>query len=91
MTDKVKAGLVNAGSTGQVHPETPAYRNPKAELVAVSIMLLEAAKKRAANYRNLSVYDHQRPILTDNALQVGLFSSFFMQGAGDKPAPCNTT
>lgn len=75
MTTKVNVGLIGAGRIGRVHAENLAYRIPEANVVAVSDLMLEAAKKCAADFQIPSVYQDHRAILEDKAVEAVIICS----------------
>jgi len=75
MTKKINAGLIGAGRIGRVHAEHLAYRVPDANLVAVSDIFVEAARKVAADFQIPAAYqDHQR-IMEDDSIDAVIICS----------------
>ncbi len=75
MTTKVNVGLIGAGRIGRVHAENLAYRIPEANVVAVSDVMLDAAKKCAADFQIPAAYQDHRAILEDKAVEAVIICS----------------
>lgn len=75
MTKNINIGLIGAGRIGRVHAEHLAYRVPDANLVAVSDIFVEAARKVAADFQIPAAYqDHQR-IMEDDSIDAVIICS----------------
>ena len=72
---KINVGLIGAGRIGQVHAEHLAYRIPDANLVAVSDIFVDAAKKLAVKFQIPSVYKDHRRIMEDPSIDAVIICS----------------
>jgi len=61
----INLGILGAGRIGRVHAENLAYRIPGVKLLAVADVIVDAAKKLAADLSIPNVYDNPRAILDD--------------------------
>jgi myo-inositol 2-dehydrogenase/D-chiro-inositol 1-dehydrogenase len=75
MRERINVGLIGAGRIGRVHAENLKYRIPEAELVTVSDVFVEAAKKLGADLGVSSVYQDPRRILDDPRIDAVLICS----------------
>ncbi|MBU0510710.1 MAG: inositol 2-dehydrogenase [Chloroflexi bacterium] len=75
MTKKINVGLIGAGRIGRVHAEHLAYRIPNANLVAVSDIFVEAAKKVAADFQIPAAYQDHRRIMEDTSIEAVVICS----------------
>lgn len=75
MTTQINVGIIGAGRIGRVHAENLAYRIPQANLVAVSDVFLEAAKKCAADFHIPAAFDDHRRILDDPSIEAVIICS----------------
>jgi len=75
MTQKINVGLIGAGRIGRVHAEHLAYRVPGANLVAVSDVFEEAAKKVAADFQIPDAYQDHRRIMEDETIEAIIICS----------------
>ena len=75
MTQKINVGLIGAGRIGRVHAEHLAYRVPGANLVAVTDVIEEAAKKVAADFQIPDAYQDHRRIMEDETIEAIIICS----------------
>jgi myo-inositol 2-dehydrogenase/D-chiro-inositol 1-dehydrogenase len=75
MSKKLKLGIIGAGRIGRVHAETLAFRIPQAEVLMVSDVRLEAAKKLAADFQVPKAFEDYHEILNDKEIQAVLICS----------------
>jgi myo-inositol 2-dehydrogenase / D-chiro-inositol 1-dehydrogenase len=73
--NKINVGVIGTGRIGRLHAENLMYRLPKAELLAVSDIYVEAAQEVAANLGIPAVYEDHRRILDDDRIDAVLICS----------------
>ncbi len=69
MTERVRVGVIGAGSIGYLHCQSLAHRVPEAELAAVADLDLEAAQRAAALSRGAGATPDHRTILADASIR----------------------
>jgi len=72
---RVNVGLIGAGRIGKLHGRHLAFRLPDANLVAVADVVLEAARKCAAEYRVAAAYKDYRRLLEDADIEAVVICS----------------
>jgi len=72
---KINVGVIGAGRIGRLHAENLMYRIPEANLVAVSDILVDAARQVAAGLGVKAAYQDYRPILDDKDVDAVLICS----------------
>jgi myo-inositol 2-dehydrogenase/D-chiro-inositol 1-dehydrogenase len=75
MTHEIRIGLIGAGRIGRVHAKHLAHRIPGAQLVAVSDIYVEAARKLAAELEVPAAYQDYRRVLEDERVEAVLICS----------------
>ena len=75
MTKMINVGLIGAGRIGRVHAEHLVYRVPDANLVAISDIFVEAAKKVSADFQILAAYQDHRRIMEDKTIDAIIICS----------------
>ncbi len=75
MTKVTNVGLIGAGRIGRVHAETLAHRIPRAKLMAVADIFLEAAQKCAVDFQISSAYTNHQEILDDPEIEAVVICS----------------
>jgi myo-inositol 2-dehydrogenase/D-chiro-inositol 1-dehydrogenase len=75
MSEKLCVGLIGAGRIGRVHAENLAYRLPEAQLLAVSDIIVEAARSLAADYQVPEAHADHRRILENKAIEAVVICS----------------
>jgi myo-inositol 2-dehydrogenase/D-chiro-inositol 1-dehydrogenase len=75
MKTVIRVGLIGAGRIGRVHAENLVYRVPRASLVAVSDLFVEAAQALAAELAIPAAYQDHRSILEDEGIDAVLICS----------------
>jgi len=73
--DRINVGIIGTGRIGRLHAENLMYRLPKAELLAVSDIYVEAAQEVAARLRVAAAYEEHRRILEDERIDAVLICS----------------
>ena len=63
--EKLKVGIIGAGRIGQVHAKSITYHIPQAEIVAISDIYVDGAKKVAAELGIPNAYQDYHDILND--------------------------
>lgn len=72
---KLKVGIIGAGRIGQVHAKSITYHIPQAEIVAISDIYVEAAKKAAQELGIPSYYQDYHEILNNPEIEAVLICS----------------
>lgn len=75
MTDSLNVGIIGAGRIGQVHAEILAYHIPTTNVLAVSDIFEEAAKKCAGTYQIPVAYRDHRSILDNPDIEAVIICS----------------
>lgn len=75
MTKVTNVGLIGAGRIGRVHAETLAHHIPRAKLMAVADIFLEAAQKCAVDFQISSAYTNHQEILDDPEIEAVVICS----------------
>jgi myo-inositol 2-dehydrogenase/D-chiro-inositol 1-dehydrogenase len=70
MTKTINVGVIGAGRIGRVHAENLAYRIPGVKLVAVADVMVDAAKKLAAELGIPAAYQDHRTVMQDPQVDV---------------------
>lgn len=73
--EKLKVGIIGAGRIGQVHAKSITYHIPQAELVAVSDIYVDSAKKLAQELGIPNYYEDYHDILNDPEIKAVLVCS----------------
>ena len=73
--DCINVGIIGTGRIGRLHAENLMYRLPKAELLAVSDIYVEAAQEVAASLGVAAAYEDHRRILEDDRIDAVLICS----------------
>lgn len=73
--EKLKVGIIGAGRIGQVHAKSITYHIPQAELVAVSDIYVDSAKKLAQELGIPNYYEDYHDILNDPQIKAVLICS----------------
>ncbi len=73
--EKLKLGIIGAGRIGQVHAKSITYHIPNAEVIAVSDIYVESAKKLAEEMSIPNYYQDYHEILNDPAVDAVLICS----------------
>lgn len=73
--EKLKVGIIGAGRIGQVHAKSITYHIPQAEIVAISDIYFEGAKKVAAELGIPNAVEDYHEILNNPEIQAVLICS----------------
>lgn len=73
--EKIKVGIIGAGRIGQVHAKSITYHIPQAEIVAISDIYEEGAKKVAQELGIPNYYKDYHEILNDKSIDAVLICS----------------
>lgn len=73
--EKLKVGIIGAGRIGQVHAKSITYHIPQAEIVAISDIYFEGAKKVAAELGIPNCYEDYHEILNNPEIKAVLICS----------------
>lgn len=73
--EKLKVGIIGAGRIGQVHAKSITYHIPQAEIVAISDIYVEGAKKVAAELGIPNAYEDYHEILNNPEIDAVLICS----------------
>ena len=72
---KLKVGIIGAGRIGQVHAKSITYHIPQAEIVAISDIYIDGAKKVAADLGIPNAYEDYHEILNNPEIEAVLICS----------------
>ena len=72
---KLKVGIIGAGRIGQVHAKSITYHIPQAEIVAISDIYVDGAKKVAADLGIPNAYEDYHEILNNPEIEAVLICS----------------
>lgn len=72
---KLKVGIIGAGRIGQVHAKSITYHIPQAEIVAISDIYVDSAKKVAQELGIANAYEDYHDILNNPEIQAVLICS----------------
>jgi myo-inositol 2-dehydrogenase / D-chiro-inositol 1-dehydrogenase len=75
MTGKINVAVIGAGRIGRLHAQNLAFRIPEANLVAVSDIFVDAAKKLATELQVPAAHKDYRRILEDKSVDAVLICS----------------
>lgn len=73
--EKLKVGIIGAGRIGQVHAKSITYHIPQAEIVAISDIYVDGAKKVAAELGIPNCYEDYHEILNNPEIKAVLICS----------------
>ena len=73
--EKLKVGIIGAGRIGQVHAKSITYHIPQAEIVAISDIFVDGAKKVAEELSIPNYYQDYHEILNNPEIQAVLICS----------------
>ena len=73
---KLKVGIIGAGRIGQVHAKSITYHIPQAEIVAVSDLYEDGAKKLAEELGIKNYYKDYHKILENSEIQAVLVNRY---------------
>jgi myo-inositol 2-dehydrogenase/D-chiro-inositol 1-dehydrogenase len=73
--NRINIGIIGTGRIGRLHAQNLVYRLPKANLVAVSDIYVDAARQVAAELGVPTVYQDHRSILEDTSVDAVLICS----------------
>ena len=73
--EKLKVGIIGAGRIGQVHAKSITYHIPQAEIVAISDIYVDGAKKVAEELGIPNYYQDYHEILNNPEIQAVLICS----------------
>lgn len=73
--EKLKVGIIGAGRIGQVHAKSITYHIPQAEIVAVSDIYVDGAKKLAGELGIPNYYEDYHEILNNPEIKAVLICS----------------
>ena len=73
--EKLKVGIIGAGRIGQVHAKSITYHIPQAEIVAVSDIFVDGAKKLAEELGSPTYYQDYHEILNNPEIKAVLICS----------------
>ena len=73
--EKLKVGIIGAGRIGQVHAKSITYHIPQAEIVAISDIYVEGAKKVAGELGIPNYYEDYHEILNNPEITAVLICS----------------
>jgi predicted dinucleotide-utilizing enzyme len=73
--EKLKVGIIGAGRIGQVHAKSITYHIPQAEIVAISDIYVEGAKKVAQELGIPNYYEDYHEILNNPEINAVLICS----------------
>jgi len=71
----INVGLIGAGRIGRVHAKNLAYRIPEVRIIAVSDILIEAAKKLADDFQIPAVFEDRRHIMENKDIEAVIICS----------------
>ena len=75
MTQTINVGVIGAGRIGRVHAENLAYRIPGVKLVAIADVIVDAAKKLAADLGVPAAYQDHQVIMQDKQIDAVVICS----------------
>ena len=73
--EKLKVGIIGAGRIGQVHAKSITYHIPQAEIVAISDIYVDGAKKVAQELGIPNYYEDYHEILNNPEINAVLICS----------------
>ena len=73
--EKLKVGIIGAGRIGQVHAKSITYHIPQAEIVAISDIYVDGAKKVAEDLGIPNYYQDYHEILNNPEIKAVLICS----------------